>query len=130
MYHLNTSDMCPDIPQCPVYNIHNVSCTPFYMYMNKNLSCTNDVTSIAINSCCASDKNECCTINSFPLIITASVASFLFLITLWFCCALYSPCPLHKYAKKSCTPCANMVGYEPEPDFNSIQELQKDKEKQ
>ena len=124
----NSYEMCPDIPHCPTYNLHNVSCTPFYKYMNKNVSCGND-----IDTCCASDKDDCCSFNKFPLIITASIASVVVVVTLWLSCALYSSCLFHKYAKKSCTPCANVVGYEPEPDFDSVQELSQeipDNEKQ
>lgn len=132
-YYMLSSEMCPDIPQCPAYNLHNVSCNPFYKYMNKNVSCSNDITSVAIDTCCASDKDDCCSINNFPLILTASIASFIVVVTLWLSCALYSSCFFHKYAKQSCAPCASVVGYEPEPDFDSIQELSQeipDNEKQ
>jgi hypothetical protein len=122
-YHMLSSEMCPDIPQCPAYNLHNVSCTPFYKNINYNFSCSNDITSTAIDTCCSYDKDDCCSINKFPFIITVSIASFFVVVTLWLCCTLYPSCFFHKQAKKSCAPCANVAGYEPEPDFDSIQEL-------
>lgn len=121
-----TSFLCPYIPQCPLENIHNVSCTPFYKYINNNFSCSHDITSSAIDTCCAPHKDDCCSISQFPLILIASISSFFIVVSIWICCALYPSCFFHKHAKKSCTPCAHVLGYEPTPDFDSIP----DKEKQ